>query len=315
MKKFICKIISISLLFFGIIPLIVLVPIYILGQKESFSVPSKNILFLGDSRIETSLNDAILSRGLNIGSGSEHLFFSYHKAKRMLKDNPQIDTLILSYGPHSATTISENLRMDNILFPQRCKLIYFLPFTEYSKDLYSFLSLSNLMNYYYEAFTDITLFKDVMLHFVRRGDFGYKAIGKYQPLYYNKLVQDVENDFWNLKYTKDNFQCDTTLFSYKYLRKIEHLCIENNVKLILLNAPVYDYYQYINVKEFELFRQKYLSDIEYVDFGDVSLPDSCYNDIMHLNSTGANIFSNYLQQYGIQKDSINNYLEYKTINN
>ncbi|GHT65454.1 hypothetical protein AGMMS50239_25330 [Bacteroidia bacterium] len=80
------------------------------------------------------------------------------------------------------------------------------------------------------------------------------------------------------------------------LRRIVRIfCNEKEVKLILFNTPVYQVDKYTDQAKFDSLRIAILPDVDYMDFSDFLLPDSCYGDIGHLNYHGAEIFSEYLQ--------------------
>ena len=66
----------------------------------------KNILILGDSHTEVSLNDSIISNSINFSLGTSSYFHSYIKLKYILSNNEHIDTLILGYSFNSLTNFS-----------------------------------------------------------------------------------------------------------------------------------------------------------------------------------------------------------------
>ena len=59
---------------------------------------SKSILILGDSQLQTDLNDTIIEGSINLCKGADVAYFSYIKLKNLKKFNPHIETLILGFN-------------------------------------------------------------------------------------------------------------------------------------------------------------------------------------------------------------------------
>ncbi len=98
---------------------------------------------------------------------------------------------------------------------------------------------------------------------------------------------------------KGHAEFTVSSLQYKYLEKMINLCRIYNIRLILINTPLYKADIYTDNVSFDLFRQKELSEIEYLDFSMFSLPESCYADLIHLNKYGAAIFSEYLNCHDV----------------
>lgn len=81
------------------------------------------------------------------------------------------------------------------------------------------------------------------------------------------------------------------------------LCKERSVNLQFINTPMRGDLLY-DKQEFRSLCQERLPDINYTDFADFTLADSCFADNTHLNYRGAEIFSSYINKYGLQNDSI-----------
>ena len=99
---------------------------------------------------------------------------------------------------------------------------------------------------------------------------------------------------------------DTTKISeYEiiYLDKIVNLCNRRNIKLVLVNIPkrieLLEYSRY-GVKEFNVFYDTNYSNIEYLDFSELKMPDDFYGDFVHLNIKGSTYFSNLLNNKGLE---------------
>ena len=80
-----------------------------------FKQENVHVLILGDSHTQCGIDDALLPNSLNLSESADTYFYSYVKLKRMLKANPQIDTLILGYADFNITDNQDRwLRSENI---------------------------------------------------------------------------------------------------------------------------------------------------------------------------------------------------------
>jgi hypothetical protein len=133
-----------------------------------------------------------------------------------------------------------------------------------------------------------------ILRFLRVGSISYTDlyIGKYDRSDRNKLQEDI-----NRRNKLSKVQQSEILSEHQrnYLWKIVKLCKTKQVKLILINAPIYDAQKYGSPDKLNNFYDTYLKGIKYWDYSGYPLPDSCYGDVEHLNYKGAIIFSSYLR--------------------
>lgn len=264
MKRFIIKT-SCFITFCLIIYLVgVLCTRHILRNK-SFAIPThKNIVVLGNSWTECAIDDTILDNYFNYSQSSDHYLHSYLKLKFLLRDNPQIDTLLLGFS----TFMTEN----DALIANKIQLHY---------PLMDFSDYKTLAERKFSILFNFPIFKHL-------GEESYmNLLGGFLPLERDKLQKNIEifEKSENMKISK----LDTL-----YLHKIETICKEKNVKLILITPPLYHIEKYHDTKRFDLLRT-YCKDITLLDYRTLPLADSCYGDLEHLNKRGAREFSTYLK--------------------
>jgi hypothetical protein len=123
------------------------------------------------------------------------------------------------------------------------------------------------------------------------GKLSYKDVnmGCYRNLDRNNLEKAIAEYKTNESYGISSIQKN-------YLLKIAELCKSKGIILILISTPTYNAEQYGSTDKLLNYYNKYLSDIQFMDYSGFSLPDSCYADIGHLNRHGAKIFSQYLEK-------------------
>lgn len=99
MKKFIFNGVTFSLASISAITLLVLITGYLARANFDFKIPpERNVLVLGNSHPECAIDDSISNNMFNLAQSGSGYFYDYLKAKKVLKNNPQIDTLILGYS-------------------------------------------------------------------------------------------------------------------------------------------------------------------------------------------------------------------------
>lgn len=237
---------------------------------------SKHILFLGDSQLECDIDEAYFPEAFNRCKSSDSYLFCYAKLKEMVKSNPQIDTLIVSFS-HTSMSPEVDNRMHTEGIEKR--LLLYMPFLTLD-DLkwFSFTEIGeNLLNF---------LFPSSWPKAETRGGFNSRPSSEfYAPHTYTELCDDTKE---SLKVSE--YKNDCAKF---YLDKIEYFARINNIKLILLTPPVY------NTKYRSDFWQKEL-ERDYSHFVHINcetmISDSLFYDFSHLNENGAKEFSILLQR-------------------
>lgn len=292
MKRYLLQISLITIVFICIV-LGVFIWTYKHLYNSSFRVQeSKNILILGDSHTEAAINDSILHRSKNVSLSGTPYPFSYIIAERVLDENPQIDTLLLSFHAISASSYLDRRWLTGDQLDVKIK-----NFTLFS-NLRDILLTKNIDNYIAALKApswQLFMNKSKLLNpNISAFDLN---IGRYNPLEYSKLSEDLDR---RLDGFSEQSAIDTASIQFRYLKKIEQLCSEKGVKLILFNSPIYKVDKYTERAKFDNLRKEFLSKLTYLDFSDFPLGDSCYADVTHLNYKGAYIFSKYLQDKGFQ---------------
>lgn len=267
-------------------------------NRETIRIPQhKNILILGDSHTECAIDDSVFARAANFSKSATAFVYSYAALRKLIADNPQIDTVLLSY--HSSSLSFERERgwiFDETMLARQVPV--FLPYfsaSEYSlfffkPEFYKPALQTPLFTFNYHKLKDSIAARQLWVD---------QNIGNYREFTWSNFAKDTAA-------TKPltNPKPDTvSTITVNYIRKVAAFCKERNIELILLNAPVYQWNRYVNVAEFDTNRRKYFSDIHFLDYSDFPVADSCRFDIWHLNAKGAQQFSRYLE-LNLAKDLI-----------
>ena len=295
MKRFLIKILSYFLLLSALWVLIVGSIYYKINYNSSFYKINNSInkIILGDSHVETSINDKILKNSLNISTSADNYYYSWLKLKKLIKHNKQIDTLILSYSFHNLSKKMEERWLYNPQhfanrYPKTFYLIeredFFELFIFLKKMPFTFLSENMIL-------PKIILKKSFVNNVLKMNIGGFVFWKKNNIEHLNKQVVFAikSQGIRNFKVSEKEKE---------YLLKIVSFCKNNKVEMILVNTPIhpklYSAYPPKVTKLYYNFYHKYLKDYKLLDYSQFKLDNSCFKDCSHLNGKGSDLFTKEL---------------------
>lgn len=293
MGKFIRKVLFTATLFTALIALIFWSARSLIRSSVFDGGDGRNILVVGDSHTECAIDDNIFSRSVNISLSATSYAVSFLKIKRMIQDNPRIDTVLLSFHSNSLSPDAESWNKGDIINEHLAILVFLSEF----KDIYP---LVRNVDFYF-AFAKATFTPHILKMLAKRFRGQVESIksvpvGGYKRLDRDKLRIDIDQLGNN---DPERVVMDTSSLQYHYLQRTILLCNQAEVKLILINCPIYKVDRYMERVRFDSLRTALFPGVDYLDFSAFPLPDRCYGDITHLNYRGAEIFSTYLQTHGL----------------
>jgi len=261
----------------------------LLKLKENISV-----VFSGDSNVECSVNDNLVSNSINIAESGEAYFYSYAKIRALLENNSQIKKVFLSYSPGKLSKYIERrwLFSEEFIIEKVRNYNYVLGNSEKT------ILLKNSSKAYIQG-----LFQSVLYNFtgfikstrLLEPDERLYEFGGYKFLERNKLKEDIERQ--GIYDPDADLQDQPGKFQEEYLKMISDLCKKMSVELILLDTPKYQYIPDSEKNNSEVslpVKFDFVPSDSILDLSRLILPDSCFADITHLNYKGAKIFSEYL---------------------
>ena len=269
----------------GIVSLIVGL-LSVLISKKTFDYKfkeEKNILIVGNSHTECSVNDSIISNSVNLSQSASSYFYSYMKIRDFTKHNPQIDTLIISFSDNDLFSEKEKWFSSSEKINNKMTRHIVL----FNKDDYLDLFKSNPLEVSFQTFI---LYSDFYNLHTQKRDF----IGSYNKINVNKIDEAIIE--FNRRPPKIcEERADSEL---EYLIKIYEFTQEHKIKLILLNTPIHP----ILEKHFSVIKPRNLQIVSenmpnatYFDHTSFVLKNSDYADLGHLNNKGSTKYSEFLQ--------------------
>ncbi len=260
-------------------------------QKISFGTYGKinnslksnpEILILGSSRAMHHYNSSIFSKNTklfcyNTGLGGYGLFYNYAILKEKTKSN-SLKVVIIDLSPNVIVDDKSYVKL-NMLLP-------------YYKEYYSFEEIIRLDS----EFSKLELISNMYLYNSTLYDLFKSNIGNKIDDNYGFSPLKGEINKKNFKpFYYQNEKIDQNKFIY--LNKIIKICNLNNIKLIGVISPTYLKYDTNNIiinKIKEIFKSNSLKLYDYSIFPKIYGSPKYFKDQLHMNFTGANIFSENL---------------------
>lgn len=274
MNKFIKGVVYFGIICTVIYGLQVAIIITISSYKGLKLDTEKSILIVGNSQTECAVNDSICTNIFNFSKSSETSPISYVKIRQILNDNPKIDTIMIGFNP-----LYVNNNADYWLY-SRQHFAEIAPFWSFD-DFINFPF--NLQNFGLRSFRAFLLTSNKL-----------NDLGGYQYIIRDKLHTDIKRRETQAETTESTSPSGNKM-SLLYINKIISLCKQKNIKLIFINTPTYQASKYFDTQDFYRLYNDNFATIEFWDYIDMQLPDSCFGDINHLNHRGAKIFSETLK--------------------
>lgn len=280
MKLFVLRFLAFISALIGLFILVWCINWFYLNKSNILAIDENyNTIVLGDSYTKYSINDSLLARTLNLSNNADSYFYSYLKLQHLKKINPQIKRLILGCSAHNLDISIENRWLNNPAYQKSRSPIYF-PLMNY-KDWFFHLTndaesfLANSFSQFYSLYYYFKI--------------GRNNFGGYSPLKHNVLKIQLDS----LKAHKNaNNELKMARSEIHFLEKINLFCLENNIELILLSTPVHK--RFCCSSDISSLLPNSLSNLQYFNFSTLDLPDKSFGDMEHLNSLGAEIFTNTL---------------------
>jgi hypothetical protein len=265
-----------------------------------------NIVFAGDSNIESAINDSLVSNSINIAQSGEAYLYSYIKLRSLLEYNDQIDTVFIGLSLHNLLHETEELWLfsDEYVIEKIKSFNYLLN----SSEKYLIFT-HNPLAYVKGLLQSVTGFFSVSFRSYSSKSIskGMSGFGGFEFLVRDDLQEDIKLQERIKMNLSTELPINKGLLQERYLKMISVLCLQRSVKLIFINTPKYKYsqipkfwFKYINInKEDNTLLYSVLNQLPADSLLDLSLfvqADSCFSDILHLNYKGAKIFSQYMNK-------------------
>jgi hypothetical protein len=238
-------------------------------------------IFIGDSHIQSAVNDTLIATGKNFGQFSESVYYSFFKLKLILTSNPNIKKVYLGFSYHSLSNYYDDFAKGKYAQSVSPKYFFILPFGEQFKHV---LWNLNVFPSYIKS-----ILKSGIKNLLSENNYTFS--GGYSNRFSKASAVKISMDKrLNYQFYTDKQLNDFSAINQFYLNEIISLCKNNNVELVLFNTPMHVYYRsnvpieyinkYNNIKE--------IYKLKVIDFSELALEDDCYlPDGEHVSEKGA----------------------------
>jgi len=269
---------------------IVAIPACLINHFSDFTINKKyKIVLFGHSHPECAFNDSLITGFKNLSHSAEPYFYTYQKVKKVVSQNPQIETVLIEYSNNQIDEKMNDWTWDykymSNMFPIYSSFMHTTDievlFKHDSGVFFNCISISARQNLF-KAITFDYNFAD------RIG--GYLKLNRSQRL---STGDSLAHGISKYRFLNPRL----SIINLIYLRKIIDYCKQQNKKLFLIRSPQYKYYEYrYNEKVYLDVKNRYFKDVKLIDFNNFPLSDDEFADPGHLNMKGASRFSNYVNK-------------------
>lgn len=287
MKKFILKVCLFSALCAA--ALLGAFAVYFLRMNAmSFALPpDRKILFIGDSHVEIGVNDALIAGAFNFAKSGDPYLDQLARLKKLLRDNPQIETVFVSVTP-LAISRDGDARIFNGFTLQSIVPNALPIYSRRERQMYLSREPVTLAKFIFGK--PIRLMASALSPSRKRM---MARLGAYFSSSGRRLERSVRGERAAPHFRGNADVCGNAL-QIEYLRKIVDFTRSRGARVIFLNPPIFRAREFFDVPFFESVLRENFSDVEFWDYADFPVPDECRQDINHLNRWGAEIFSREL---------------------
>ena len=254
-------------------------------ETKNFYKTEKNVKYIavGNSLTECAFNDSFIKNFKNFGESGESYFYIYLKTKKLLENNPNIETVFIQFSFGQIASSSDSSIWSDVYLGWK--------FPKYSMGMnyydYSILARNNpsgLLNA-----QSLSVLKNYRMLSKKK-----RSINDYEWGAFVGLTNNGSDELKSLEVIDkiDTSLAECSFVNIQYLLKTIDICNKYKVNVILLRPPVHKTYMGLTSE----FTVKYildhkLSGIKFWDYKDYPLKDSQFADEQHLNIEGAQKFS------------------------
>lgn len=242
----------------------------------------------GNSRPSNAFNDFIIDDVVNIANLGEPYYFTFIKLRNIIKVNKKLSVIFLEFdNSQIREQMDQNMYSSSYLSKVLPLYLPFLTLEEkwqifnWNKDGFEQAFLVS----YRENFLKAILNKSDLIN-----EYGGHLPTTNRRL--DTLISHVPIKLQFEDYKRD--QNKTSSLNLYYLKKCIDECRNNNVRVILMRTPLHAKAPLLgNDSTYVKLLHSNFNNIEFVDFKNFKVPDSCFADFIHFNYKGGIIFSKW----------------------
>lgn len=248
--------------------------------------PNATSIVLGHSHPECAFNDSLIDNCKNLAQSAESYFFTYNKLKKIIQNNPQVNTVFVEFTNNQLSKKMDDLiwgdEYFSFMYPKYAAIMN----TRDCRLLLSHNALALLHS------LPVTLKKNFLFLVKNKKDYiNEMGWGGYWYLVKSK-TDSLINAIPNASIKQEQPPEEMLTANVGYLQKIVQLCKQHAIKIYLVRSPMHSRNTELsNEAAFKKVARTTFSDIDLLDFKDFPLSNSEFADPQHVNYKGAKLFS------------------------
>ena len=283
MKRFIQRVFIFIFIVGGCVVFDLVLQKFFLFREENLKLPKQyHTLILGHSHSAFAYNDKYIKNTINLSELGEAYMYTYFKSKKIIECNPQIKRVYIEFTNNQIYKKDMNEWMWGSAQLQFRIKRYGLIIDQDALQLLYHKNATGLITAFSKSLLDnlVRFVCDPKVSVLDRGMGGYvtsNKIMKATPLHKNiKPLKDISE------------------YNIVYLQKIIEYCQDRNIQVCLLRSPMHTKFNTLfSEHKFKTILQTQFKNVAWLDYKDFPIQDKGFQDLEHLNSYGAQIYSQH----------------------
>lgn len=259
-----------------------------LNKKAEFVIPNvSELAVFGHSHPECAFNTELISNFSNFASSGESYFYTYLKAKELLSQNKQVETVFIEFSNDQINSNKNEWIWSDMHLSARYHT--FSPFMRLKDHLLIFQNNKSGFLKYLHISTKKNLKR------VKSNQFNYsKKLGRFRPLKDTTMVTYAEAQTLE---RSANFRSEISEANISYLKELIYYLQLENKRIFLIRSPLLKNNSFQkNEIQFNEILNNHFKSVEFLDFVNFPLHGSDFFDYGHLNVNGAEKFSKWFNE-------------------
>lgn len=278
---------------------------------------SINTLIIGASHSATSMDPDYIEGALNVAISGEPLYFTYYKAKALLKNNPHIKDVLIAISPIHVAQYSDNYLFQDNAGSRSITMNYYFLIDDLSDPLINTFSADNIISYLkfhwglpFNYMSDLRVVLNYYRNNVNYAE--YPFYGGVERIEGNHIEKERITNKAKFYFYDENGQANASDTGVKIIHRIASLTEQFDIKLTIISTPMHPYF----IKQIpEKIQQKYdetiksveqkHTNIKFIDLSNFPINEDKFLDGDHLNVQGSAEFSQFLVRERLQLKQTN----------
>ena len=272
-----------------------------------------NTLIIGASHSATSIDPIYIEGSLNVALSGEPLYFTYYKAKTLLKNNPNIKNILVAISPIHVAQYSDKYVFTGNAESRNNAMNYYFLIDDLSDPLINLFSSDNILSYLkfywglpFNYMSDLRIVLNYYRNDVNYEDYAF--YGGVERAEGNHIEKDRITNKAKYYFYDEKDQINTSELGVEVMQRIASLSEQFDIKLTIISTPMHPYFieqipekiQQKYNKTIKIILQNY-ANVEFLDYSNYPINVDKFLDGDHLNAQGSTEFSQFLVKKHLPK--------------